>query len=215
MNSEQTNFWTLKRRFLCGGLVLYFLVLLIPHWSPQIGTTGSYSFFILSIPFFVITLFIIGIMGITNALIEKIKGRQISSKDQFRIVLLILSAVSIIVVLLVGRLISGGLPPGSGILKFDRRLWLAETSVKTRQGITDRQRMLKSIVEVILPGKTKKEIESNLGPTLNTKYFKSTGRDLIYHTGSERSGVMRLDSEWLLIWLDDRDVFQKYKVAND
>jgi hypothetical protein len=83
-------------------------------------------------------------MGITNALIEKIKGRQISSKDQFRIVLLILSAVSIIVVLLVGRLISGGLPPGSGILKFDRQLWLAETSVKTRQGITDRQRMLKS-----------------------------------------------------------------------
>jgi hypothetical protein len=84
-------------------------------------------------------------MGITNALIEKIKGRQISSKDQFRIVLLILSAVSILVVLLVGRFISGGLPPGSGNLKFDRQLWLAETSSKTRQGITDRQRMLKSI----------------------------------------------------------------------
>ena len=195
--------------------MLYFLVLLTPHWSPQIGTTGSYSFFILSIPFFVITLFIIGIMGITNALIEKSKSRQISSKDQFRIVLLILSAVSIIVVLLVGRFISGGLPPGSGSLKFDRQLWLAETSSKTRQGITDRQRMLKSIVEVILPGKTRKEIESNLGPTLNTKYFKSTGRDLIYYTGSERSGFMRLDSEWLLIWLDDRDIFQKYKVAND
>ncbi len=154
-------------------------------------------------------------MGITNALIEKTKGRQISSKDQFRIVLLILSTVSIIVVLLVGRFISGGLPPGSGSLKFDRQLWLAETSSKTRQGITDRQRMLKSVVEVILPGKTRKEIESNLGPTLNTKYFKSTGRDLIYYTGSERYGFMRLDSEWLLIWLDDRDIFQKYKVAID
>lgn len=138
-------------------------------------------------------------MGITNALIEKAKGHQVSSKDKFRIVLLILATASIIFVLLVGRLVSGGLPPGSGSLKFDRQLWLADTSSKTRQGITDRQRMLKSIVEVVLPGRTRKEIESILGPTLNTEYFKSTGRDLIYYTGPERTGFIRLDSEWLLI----------------
>jgi len=154
-------------------------------------------------------------MGITNVLIEKSKGHQISSKNQFRIVLFILSTVSIIAVLLIGRFVSGGLPPGSASLKFDRQLWLAQASLKTDQGITDRQKMLNSIVKDVLPGKTRREIEISLGPSLNIAYFKSTGRDLIYYTGPERNRFIRLDSEWLLIWLDDRDVFQEYKVAND
>ena len=107
------------------------------------------------------------------------------------------------------------MPPGSGNLKFDRQLWLVEASSKANLGATDRQRMLKSIVEDVLPGKTRKEIETILGPILNSEYFKSTGRDLIYYTGRQRTGFLSLDSEWLLIWLNDRDVFQEYKVVSD
>ena len=75
--------------------------------------------------------------------------------------------------------------------------------------------MLKDVVEKILPGKNKQEIESALGPSLETGYFRSLDKDLIYYLGPERDGLFNIDSEWLLIWVDENDKFERYMIAND
>lgn len=65
-----------------------------------------------------------------------------------------------------------------------------------------------------LQGKTRSEIESLLGPSLDTPYFTSTGRDLVYFLGPERA-YLAFDSERLLIWLDKNGRFLQYSIAND
>ena len=75
--------------------------------------------------------------------------------------------------------------------------------------------MLADVVKNVLPGQARDQIEQALGPSLETAYFSSIGRDLIYYLGSERDVYLGLDSEWLLIWLDDSGHFKRYKIAND
>ena len=75
--------------------------------------------------------------------------------------------------------------------------------------------MLKDVVENILPGKNKAEIEKLLGQSLKTNYFRSVDKDLIYYLGPQRDSFLNIDSEWLLIWLDEKGVFERYKIAND
>jgi hypothetical protein len=81
--------------------------------------------------------------------------------------------------------------------------------------ITPRQKMLRDVVENLLPGKTRREIEALLGPSSATWYFEDTGRDLIYMTGPERDTPFSIDSEWLLIWLDQNDRFERFAVHRD
>ena len=50
---------------------------------------------------------------------------------------------------------------------------------------------------------------------MNTPYFQSTGRDLIYVTGPERDSVFGLDSEWLLIWLDGQGAYKRHAIVTD
>ena len=66
-----------------------------------------------------------------------------------------------------------------------------------------------------LPQKSRAQIEQTLGPSLETAYFMSTGRDIIYILGPERDSIFGLDSEWLLIWLDENEVFERYEIARD
>ena len=75
--------------------------------------------------------------------------------------------------------------------------------------------MLKDVIEKILPGKSRQEIESALGPSLETHYFSSLDKDLIYYLGPERDGFFTIDSEWLLIWVDEDGKFKRYRIAND
>lgn len=51
-----------------------------------------------------------------------------------------------------------------------------------------------------LPGPSKDEIIARLGPTTNTSYFSR--HDMVFLLGQER-GLMAIDSEWLVIDLDD------------
>ena len=54
-----------------------------------------------------------------------------------------------------------------------------------------------------------------LGPSLDTRYVASSGRDLIYLLGPERDSMFGVDSEWLLIWLDGSGRFERYQVWTD
>jgi hypothetical protein len=98
---------------------------------------------------------------------------------------------------------------------FEATTWQAASSYGGKGAPTLRQRMVKDVVERVLPGKTKEQIEHLLGPSLDTFYFRSTGRNLIYILGPERDSLFRIDSEWLLIWLDERGRFLRAQLATD
>ncbi|HLG29447.1 MAG TPA: hypothetical protein VI387_04490 [Candidatus Brocadiales bacterium] len=117
---------------------------------------------------------------------------------------------------MVGRITESALPTGSHLLAFDPVVWQSDEAAQSDSGnITKRQMMLKSAVKEILPGKSRAEIEGLLGKSLDTAYFQETKRDLIYFMGPQRNSLFPIDSEWLLIWLDNQGNFKKYAVVSD
>jgi len=108
------------------------------------------------------------------------------------------------------------LPNGSDLKKFNSFIWKNNNSNnQDNNSISEREKMLKDLVTNILPKKNKDEIEKILGASLQTSYFKSSNKDLIYYLGPERDHMINIDSEWLLIWLNDSNKFEKYKIVND
>jgi hypothetical protein len=104
---------------------------------------------------------------------------------------------------------------GSDLEEFDSVRWRAEAADQTQFGsLAPRQRMLKDAIRTIQSAKSRAEIEALLGPSQETSYFKETGRHLIYRLGMER-GAMAIDSEWLLIWLDESGKMVRYKLVTD
>lgn len=107
------------------------------------------------------------------------------------------------------------LPPGSNLLKFDARIWSSESSSGyVPNDFSPRQKMLGDVVRNVIQDKSRNEIEKALGPSLETGYFSSSERDLIYVLGAER-GFFGIDSEWLLIWVDDEGQFERYAIYTD
>jgi len=113
--------------------------------------------------------------------------------------------------------------PCHGLCQQDRTLSASTArSGRTRDPPTmsrvtslQRQKMLADVVKSVLPGRTRVELEQILGPSLETSYFKSSGRDLIYVLGPQRDSYFVIDSEWLLIWLDKDGRIERYAIAND
>jgi hypothetical protein len=100
-------------------------------------------------------------------------------------------------------------------MPFDATVWNNPKSSEYRKDhLTERQRMLRDVVEHVLHGRCEADIVKDLGASMDTPYFRSTGRDLIYVLGPE-SGLFAIDSEWLLIWLDDKRCFKRHKVVTD
>lgn len=60
---------------------------------------------------------------------------------------------------------------------------------------------------------TKDEVISLLGTPSETEYFKSDN-NIVYYLGYER-GLISIDSEWLVIYFDDNEVVEKYRVLTD
>ncbi len=75
--------------------------------------------------------------------------------------------------------------------------------------------MLGDVVSHVLPGQARQELEQLLGPSLDTPYFADSGRDLIYLLGRERGSLFAIDSEWLLIWLDESGRVKGYQIRTD
>lgn len=96
---------------------------------------------------------------------------------------------------------------------FDSGEWRAASSARGDTP-TVRQQMVGEVVQRLLPGRTRGEVERLLGPSLDTPYFRTAGRDLIYILGPERSFIS-IDSEWLLIWLDQAGRFRRAEIVTD
>jgi hypothetical protein len=108
------------------------------------------------------------------------------------------------------------LPTGSHSLAFDRSVWLDPTSAEfVKWDITPRQKMLAAVVNDVLPDRNREEVEILLGPSLETPYLRSTGRDLIYVLGPARDSFFTIDHEWLLVWLDASGRFERYAIYRD
>ncbi|MFF2497188.1 hypothetical protein [Peribacillus sp. NPDC058075] len=62
-------------------------------------------------------------------------------------------------------------------------------------------------------GMTKDEVFTLLGPPTETEYFKEED-NIVYYLGAER-GIIRIDSEWLVIWFDGSHKAMKYELRTD
>jgi len=107
------------------------------------------------------------------------------------------------------------LPRGSDLKYFNSELWKLESSIDCIMGISEREKMLKDLIKNILPEKTEKQIIDLLGVPSDELYFRTWKPDMLYFLGPQRDGFVNIDSEWLLIWLDDKRYFKKYRIAND
>ena len=63
-----------------------------------------------------------------------------------------------------------------------------------------------------LDGKSEQEVHAMLGPPTGTNYFADW--DMVYILGSER-GWISIDSEWLVLDLDEAGQVTTYKIVRD
>jgi hypothetical protein len=198
------------------ALAVYFGLLLIPQWWPAVGATSPYFIYALSLPFALLALILFGCWGAVGLLVSRSRSSPAQVKHRSMI------ATSLIGLLLFGSAyglsaaIKGELPSGSHLLTFESAKWRDDASSQAAgEDISARQKMLGDVVRNVLPGRDRRQLEEMLGPSLETPYFASSGRDLIYVLGRERDSMFGVDSEWLLIWLDGSGRFERYEVWTD
>jgi hypothetical protein len=194
----------------------YLAPLLVPNGSPSFGGTKAFFVYFLSIPALLLALAGVGVWGGFGLFRSRLRAEP--SKPRHRALFLIacVGVASFALVFGLTRSLPRALPTGSHLQQFDRSSWQEPRSADpVENDITPRQKMLADVVRSVLPGRTRAELEEALGPSLDTLYFASTGRDLIYVLGPQRDSFFAIDSEWLLIWLDKNGRFERYAIAND
>jgi hypothetical protein len=192
----------MRSRIAVAVLAVYFGIALLPHFVPAVAQQRWWIWYLLS---FLVVLPALAVIAIVGTLTRR--------RALIRVPLAALGAF--VVVLAFAWLYARGLPTGSFVKRFDRAAWNAPQAMHFVKGdITPREKMLGDVVRNVLPGRTRAEIEAQLGPSLDTGYFREDGRDLIYLLGPERN-LFSIDSEWLLIWLDAQGRFERFEVRND
>jgi hypothetical protein len=199
-----------------AGLAVYFGLVLVPEWCPSFAGTAAFFFYALSVPVALLGLFVLLVWGAIGAARALHRGAAISQRHRALVVLPVAGFLIFVAATGLARLIRGTLPTGSHLLDFAPVVWQDPSSSEYVQGdITPRQKMLGSVVYRLNPTQDRRQLEAFLGPSLDTAYFESTGRDLIYLLGPERDSFFRIDSEWLLIWLDGSNHFERYAIYTD
>jgi hypothetical protein len=189
---------------------------LLAHALPGLrGTRFSFAY-ALSLPIVMLILLAVGVWGGIGLL--RARRRGILSKPRHRAGLLVagVAIVSFTLALGVARALPRQLPTGSHLRSFDPAIWQDSRSADHVPGdITPREKMLADVVRSVMPGRNRAELENVLGPSLETPYFKSTGRDLIYMLRPQSDSYFTIDSEWLLIWLGPNRRFERYAIVAD
>ncbi|MFC1617252.1 hypothetical protein ACFL2K_03430 [Candidatus Margulisiibacteriota bacterium] len=153
---------------------------------------------------------IIGILGILASIYILIKRFLFKKKKHIIatafLIMFITTIISFPPFFIAYKYLPIALPSGSHKMKFESNSW---------KNYKNRQLMLKDLVKKVLPNKNQKEIIAILGTSLKTDYFRYFDKDFIYFTGPQRDSFFALDSEWLLIWVDEKGIFKKYQIVND
>lgn len=157
----------------------------------------------------------LAVWGVVGRFLSWRRERPLAAKPLLAGRIAVAGFAAFVLFLVLGRVLPNPLPTGSYMSEFDQSVWLNPNSADYVKGdATPRQKMLAAVVAK-LPGSSRTVLEQTLGTSLETPYFTSTGRDLIYILGPERDSFIRIDSEWLLIWLDEKGIFERYEIADD
>lgn len=197
------------------GFGLYFGLLLVPKAFPGMSATAiavllQLSALVVMPSLLILAIWCIGAFAIAKFRRLPVDGRLLSAG---RVALAGISMLATFLAL--GAILPNALPSGSYDEPFNRDVWLGPAAKPSiPRGATSRQRMLADVI-ARLPHKSRSELEVMLGPSMDTPYFKSTGRDLIYVTGPQRDSFLAMDSEWLLIWLDEDGIYQRHAIVTD
>jgi hypothetical protein len=187
----------------------------LPRFAPSFTSPEIKFFYFLSFPVVLLIITFFGFISLIRFVIEK-RGDNPPSKVSAVGVSLLLSFIILSPLTFAAhRYIPRALPTGSDMKSFDPVIWKSESSTGWNEGISVREKMLKDVVDKVLQGKSKQEIVNALGASIETDYFSSLDKDLIYYLGPERDGLFTIDSEWLLIWIDEDGQFKRYVIAND
>src|SRR5687767_10445498 len=207
---------TARRLIVVLAFVVYFGLLLIPEWWPAFRATAANFMYALTLPLTLLALLVLGCWGAIGLFMSRTRNSPRQARHRSML------GISILGLLLFGSAyglsaaIRGALPSGSHLQRFDSAQWKGEAASESAgDDISVRQKMLGDVVGNLLPGRDRRGLEEMLGPSLDTPYFANTGRDLIYLLGPERDSMFGVDSEWLLIWLDDSGRFERYQVWTD
>ena len=208
LNLNFTSLITNKKTYYIF-LFVYFCLPIAPNSLPLFSL--QYIVWFLALPIILLSLVVVGVWGIKEIWQAKASKTQPAAKYIF------FAQISVIGLLwfAVSYMLAGEIQFRYNHQKFNPEIWQDPSSAAfVPDELTPRQRMLDDLIENILPGSNKDEIEALLGKSLNTGYFSKSERDLIYILGPERSFIA-IDSEWLLIWLDDSGNFERYEIATD
>ena len=197
------------------GITLYWAIAFVPKWYPPFGGTAFYFFYLLSLPLTLLVLVALATWALFGILIALLRKRPVTTRHRSTAVFVAAAVTTALVVYVIHLPVPSSLPSGSDLQRFDSGIWQDSTSWTRTDDNTARQEMLADLVDIVLVGRTGGEIERLLGPSLDTPYFRSTSRDMIYYLGPERDALFGLDSEWLLIWLDEDGVFARFAIHVD
>jgi hypothetical protein len=197
-------------------LCAYCTFALSPHVYPSAGTSLVFFGYLLSVAVLgAIAGIAAGIAGVM-LLWARFRDRAASKITRSVFLVAISGLIWLAVVACSSKAMARGLPAGSNVRAFEAQSWQQpESQAFVSNDISLRQKMLGDVVRNILPGRSRTEIESALGPSLETPYFAGTGHDMIYVLGPERESFFAIDSEWLLIWLDASGRFSRYEIRTD
>jgi hypothetical protein len=195
------SLFTSKKTYYILLLFIYFGFMTIPEWFYRFSSLSL--IWLLFSPIVATALVVIGIWGIIGFLQSKVNKGQVISKY--------ISFIQISITGLLAFGISIAIANQTYFLyqhqKFNSEIWQDPNSISNiGMELTQRQRMLDDVVENILPGKNKDEIEALLGKSLY-----GNNRSLQYILGPERS-LISIDPELIVIWLDDTGNFERYEV---
>jgi hypothetical protein len=200
-----------------GLLAAYFFLWLLPHALPSAAGSPFFFLYVLSIP--VVLLVLLGLLVSSCISLAIARARGLPGRRSYRLVVVIstLGLLAFFAAVSLGRVLPRPLPSGSYRAEFDASAWQAEDAAAfNRDDITARQQMLGSLLDRLEPSLSRSEIEAMLGPPHPPGFpYGSEGSDLHYMTGPQRDALFGLDSEWLLIYLDDAGHFSRYEIYVD
>ena len=198
-----------------GGFALYFGLFFTPKVVPAFSATPFSFLLTLSLMLVVPLLVILALWAVSALVIAKSRKRSIGRWSRTAGQTAVAGLSTFVAFMALATALPSQLPSGSYDSQFDRAVWVdPESTIFISGDITPRQKMLSDVVKR-LPGKNRVELENMLGTSLDTPYFQSTGRDLIYVTGPERDSLFSIDSEWLLIWVDENGIYKRHAVVTD
>lgn len=201
--------------FAFASFTLYFGSFLAQKIAPSFGGTAFVFLLTLSLLVVVPILVLLAVWGAVALARERLRKKPMSAWSRAAGHIAFAGITACAIALVLGSLLPNSLPSGSYDSTFDRGAWLDPASAgHVKGGITPRQKMLADVVSK-LQGQSRSTLEVMLGPSLDTGYFKDSGRDLIYITGPQRDSVFAMDSEWLLIWLDDKGIYKRHAIVTD